>query len=186
MLLKTSYKFPIGTHFKVVKCPHSSHAILVSSEMHIFIQSLPWLQGICWDLPSVCPKFINYLYTHLDHELLCYTNPFDTVPSPLPLPNLSSCFPVYCSAHWHFCLSPYSHMTFWEQEVTMSAELFTPCCVSVWYWRSISSIHKEKPVCFSSSLWVSDAEDSQIPVVFAMWLLSFRQEKPCLTSQLFS
>lgn len=51
----------------------------------------------------------------------------------------------------------------------MSAEPFTPCCVSVWCWRSMSSIHKEKPDCFSSTLWhrVSDAEDSQIPIVFA-------------------
>lgn len=104
------------------------------------------------------------LWTPLLHE------PFPTPPTqPLLL------FP--CLFTWHIgisgCVSPYSHMTFWEQEVTMSAEPFTPCCGSVWCWRSMSSIHKEKPVYFSSPLWhrVSDAEDSQSPVLFAKSLL---------------
>lgn len=174
MLLNTSYRFPIGTHFKVVKHPHSSHAILISSEMHIFIQSLPWLQGICWDLSSVCPKFINYLYAHLDYGGPLLHEPFwhSSFPTPPPQPLLLfPCLLSFTLAFLPVCLH-IPHMIFWEQEVTMSAEPFTPC-VSVWHWRSMSSIHKEKPVCFSSSLWhrVSDAEDSQIPVVFAKWLL---------------
>lgn len=126
-------------------------------------------------------------WTPLLHE------PFWHSSFPSPLPNLS-CFLLPSFRSLFSCtlaflaVFPYSHMTFWEQQVTMSAEPFTPCCVSVWCWRSMSSIHKEKPVYFSRSLWhrVSDAEDSQIPVVFAKWLLQFKQKTPYLTLQLFS